>query len=332
MTNSDSRAAPPLVTVVICTFNRAELLRGAVLSVAEQRCDVPFEIVVVDNGSTDDTAETLRELSAGSLPAPLRPVVETSRGVSHARNRGVAEARGEWIAFFDDDQVAEPEWLGELLAIAQERDVRCAGGRVRLLLDDEQLRRLPRECRGLLGESAPVDQPRPYDRDMMFGTGNLLVHRDVFAAVGVFDTSLVEGGEDTDLFRRIEAAGFASWYTPTAIVGHTVPRYRTSERYLLWTSRRIGWQLAKREHRQRGRGGLARMLIGRWGQAWLRYWPRRLWGTLRRDPTEALAGRVLVARWRGYRDSALALLAPSWFSGADREAALDFSSERGMFG
>lgn len=99
-------SAGPLVSVVLCTYNRAERIEASVRAVLDQQgCD--FELVVVDDGSTDATAKVLAALDHPRL----RVVTQANGGLSVARNTGVAAARGDWIVFIDDDDVAEPGWL-----------------------------------------------------------------------------------------------------------------------------------------------------------------------------------------------------------------------------
>lgn len=121
------------VSVVVCTYNRRETLAGALASVLGQETGEQFglEIVVVDDASTDGTREVVEALAKVST-VPVRYVREEGRGVPFARNRGIAEARDEWIAFLDDDEIADPDWLRELLRDADRTGARVLGGVCRL--------------------------------------------------------------------------------------------------------------------------------------------------------------------------------------------------------
>ncbi len=319
-------------SVVVCTYNRAELLRGALASLAALRTGGRFryEVVVVDNASTDDTEDVMAQ-AVREWPELVRGVREPRRGVSCARNRGVREARGPWIAFFDDDQVAEPDWLLALLRGAEEAQARCVGGAVRLLLPDEALAALPAECRTLLGESLGRNRRCRYGRKTAPGTGNLLVHRSVFQQVGGFDESLREAGEDTDLYRRIRTAGIEAWYLPEAVVGHVTPPYRLSAAYLRWRFLRFGGQLARRDrHEWRGVGFLL-VLAARLAQVATQYLPRWVWAQLGHSPRRRLAARSRFWRAEGYFRFALAGLAPRRLAQRDFFATLDFRGERELF-
>ena len=101
------------------------LLRDTLASLLALETDGQFtyEVLVVNNASTDETA-TVIEQAVREARVPLRDVFEERPGVSFARNRGIQEARTPWIAFFDDDQVADARWLTELWALAEEQQVR----------------------------------------------------------------------------------------------------------------------------------------------------------------------------------------------------------------
>src|SRR6266850_5965612 len=120
-----------LVTVGICTWNRAALLREALGSLT--RLAVPprleWEVLVVDNGSTDDTPSVVAELG---VAIPIRCVFERAPGLSNARNRCVREARGAYILWTDDDVIVDPGWLRAYVRAFQEHPASAVfGGPVR---------------------------------------------------------------------------------------------------------------------------------------------------------------------------------------------------------
>ena len=323
----------PFVTIALCTYNRAEFLRRALASLVAQQLSAarPFEVVIVDNASTDDTPRVAAEVAA-SAAVPVRIACESRQGVAFARNRSVAEARGEWIAFFDDDQVAEPTWLSELLDAAEKQNVRVVGGAVRLQLDDQSLAALPAVCRLMLGETVGRDAAQPYTASFAPGTGNLLVHRSVFNTIGVFDTALTEAGEDTDLYRRIRAAGIKAWYTPTAVARHAVPAYRLDDRYWRWRMLRFGGQLARRDRAERGRLFFPLVVPARTLHAALVQWPKCIAARLWQSPQQQLAARCMLWRSEGYLRFALAWLAPRLFAQRAFFSSLEFRVEREALG
>jgi GT2 family glycosyltransferase len=110
------------VSVVVPTYNRARYLQQSVGSILRQT-RAPLELIIVDDGSTDDT-----EAVCAGMPGPVRYIRQDNAGVSAARNRGIAEARGEWVALADSDDLWDPSKLEvQLAALARAPDARwCA--------------------------------------------------------------------------------------------------------------------------------------------------------------------------------------------------------------
>jgi GT2 family glycosyltransferase len=321
-----------LITVVVTTYNRATLLREALHSLRrlEGGDDLAFEIVVVDNGSSDATLEVVQDFAARTSRV-VRSCHEATPGVAAARNRGVREALGDWIAFFDDDQFADPRWLCELMEVARTTGAQCVGGRVTLAMEQSPRRPLRGFCRGLLGETLHGDLPKPFAGKHVPGTGNVLLHRRVFESVGPFDERLVQGAEDADFFRRARACGFAMWYAPAACVAHHVPSYRLSEEYLVWVASRHGANYAIMDRKERGRERLLVTALLRFGQALGVTVPSLLRAMLVSDGALRLERRCLFARSIAYGRQAVHLLAPRAFRQRRFFEYLRFRGERGRF-
>src|SRR5262245_55018585 len=132
---SSAGTASPDISVVVCTRNRAALLRGALASLYDLATEDEFtyEIVVVDNGSTDETPQVIAA-AARESKHPLRGISEREPAIVAARNRGITAAQGRWIAFFDDDELADWHWLAELYHGAMEKGCRVVSGSVQLAL------------------------------------------------------------------------------------------------------------------------------------------------------------------------------------------------------
>lgn len=120
----------PGATVVVCTRNRAQILDACLRSILADRSTTPFEIVVIDNASTDDTAAIVQAAAGVRADVRVRHVLESKLGHSHARNRGVAEAAGELILFTDDDVYVEDGWVDAFSAAFDDPRVGAAGGRI----------------------------------------------------------------------------------------------------------------------------------------------------------------------------------------------------------
>jgi glycosyltransferase involved in cell wall biosynthesis len=203
------RLAPavPFVSVVVPVLNGEETIADCLNSLL--RTDFPpeqREIVVVDNGSTDGTAQIVDRFA-------VRRVREGRRGVSHARNRGIAESRGEILAFIDADCTVSTHWLTELVRPLAEGDASAAAGEIvpyppRTSAERYVARRKPYWQEWVLSAQVP-----------WFLLGNTAIHRGVLGQIGTFDPSLV-GCNDIDFSFRFFDAGLRLHYCPTAIVFH----------------------------------------------------------------------------------------------------------------
>ena len=232
---SSAPAATLKVTVAIPTYNRADFLRQTLAGlVAQQFPRDHFEILVLDNNSSDHTRNVVAEF-ASAHPAP-RYVLETQQGLDYARNRAIAEARGEIIVFGDDDILVQPDWLAQmavpLLADPAQR-IGAVGGEVIPVFPD-----------GLPDWVAEWHSPLAFRPDLgplearhsPMGA-NLAFPRFVFDKLGLFHTALDRAagnyfsGGDSEMIRRVRAAGLEVWFAPAAAVKHQMPASRTTFRY-----------------------------------------------------------------------------------------------------
>lgn len=305
------------ISVIVITFNRAPMLAKTLASLVELNTELPsgdrltYEIVVINNASTDKTQEVIDRYTSESQQGAavrIRGFYEEEPGVASARNRGLRESQTDWIAFHDDDQIAHPDWLTTLMELAQRKDVKVAGGAVKLSLPEGTDRKLAPQCRVLLGERVGWDEEAPYTRKRIPGTNNLLLHTSVLEDVGVFNAGLKVGGSDADLYRRIRKAGYAAWYTPKSIVYHMIPEKRLGDDYMKWTATRHGMHLALREYLDWGSARLAGMIVLRIAQATGNYLPRFLVAKVAGDAERALGARALLWRSQAYVTRALELL------------------------
>lgn len=195
----------PTASVVVATHGRAHLLPRLLAALRAQDVDRPFEVVVVDDASRDDTPAVLAELAeAGGAPLRWRRRAANA-GPATARNDGIALARGEVVAFTDDDCVPAPGWLASLLD-AMGEDRRVVVGRT---------------------EPDPDTAEGPFSRTLRMHdatyvqTANACYRRADLEAVGGFDAAL-RTGEDLDLGLRVAATGAEIVFAPEALVHHDV--------------------------------------------------------------------------------------------------------------
>lgn len=231
------------VTVIIATYNRAALLDECLDHLRRQRFAAGDEVIVVDNGSTDNTAAVVARHQA-RFAVPLHLLHETLPGKSRAIARALAAATGEILAFTDDDVNVEADWLDALRDAMADPAVALVGGPVRPRWQSTVPRwiRRARDRHPRLG--APIALldygNRPAELGLRAALGaNLAVRREVFTQVGGFPAHLGKlrgtllSGEDHELCRRVQDAGFHAMYFPNAAVQHWVPADRARVSYFL---------------------------------------------------------------------------------------------------
>jgi len=231
-------------TVIICTYNRASNLPICLGELSRQQNvgDMKWEVLVVDNNSTDNTRETVARL-AEELPVSIRYTFESQQGLNYARNRGAQESLGDYFCYVDDDIRVASQWLAALFQTLKSNDADAAGGRI--YLDDSII--LPRwikpEMYGFLGHQDFGESPFQMDgiSKYPFG-GNMAFHRRVIDKIGLFNPLLGRKGSgqkraelfkgaETDFFHRLAAAGSRIFYAPAAIVYHQVMPFQLCKRY-----------------------------------------------------------------------------------------------------
>jgi glycosyltransferase involved in cell wall biosynthesis len=229
-------------SVVVCTYNRAQLLRGALESVLAQGYPADrFELIVVDNGSTDATHEVVEDI-ARAAPVPVTYLVEERRALSHARNFGIARARFEYVAFLDDDAVAHEDWLAALNAVVDERQALVVGGRIEPVFGDggePPAWLLERYVKGFFGldyrDWGKKDRVLRIRSPLYLGGGNSAYAKRLFRHFGGFHTGLGRNGrkqlaaEETYFNLQLERHDVAVYYTADAVIEHRVGAARTTK-------------------------------------------------------------------------------------------------------
>jgi glycosyltransferase involved in cell wall biosynthesis len=230
------------ITIILCTFNRCDALERALRSVAGSILpdSVEWEVLVVDNNSTDQTpevVESFRQLH----PGHFRYLLEPRQGKSHALNAGIRAAFGDVLAFMDDDLVVEPAWLQNLTADLNKGKWAGAGGRILPERTFSPPHWIPLQDRYALAPLAvfnPNLEAGPLE-EAPFGA-NMAIQKWVFEKYGGFRTDLgpQPGGkpqksEDSEFGHRLLAAGERLRYEPSAVAYHSVPQDRLRKAYFL---------------------------------------------------------------------------------------------------
>jgi glycosyltransferase involved in cell wall biosynthesis len=231
------------VTVTIQTYNNADVLGRVLQGLGTLRCPdgADYEILVVDNNSDDETARVI-ERSRSGLGARLRRVFEPNQGLSYARNRAIAEARGEVICFLDDDALVDSNWLaGHIEVYREDERTVAAGGRVLLQWPVGWSRPgwLSADLDGYLS-GVDLGQDRQVMRYPRYPFGcNMSVRRRTAEQIHGFSVRLgrkkssLISNEEKHFFHKIHRMGGQVIYTPDALVHHMVPMTRLGRRFFL---------------------------------------------------------------------------------------------------
>jgi GT2 family glycosyltransferase len=265
----------PLVTVVIPTHGRPQRLRECLDALTGQSLRDAWEVVVVDDGSPTPV-EGLE--TAFSRRLDLRVIRQANAGPSAARNRGVAAARADLIAFTDDDCRPDPAWLTTLVQAARERPDALVGGTTFNGLPDRVFTAATQLIIDLVYEHFNADPENAY----FLTSNNILCQRERFLAVGGFDESFGAGAEDRDFCDRWRMAGLPLVWEPAARVEH---RHLQTLGTFVELHVRYGRGAYHYQAIRRSRGsGTMREDIAFHGTL-----PRRVWQRLRND--------LPVSRW-----------------------------------
>lgn len=231
------------LSVVVCTYNRADLLARTLASIAraEQPGDRTWELLVVDNRSTDHTVDVVADWSDR---LPIRYLYEPEPGLSAARNRAVAEARGRLMAFTDDDVEVDTAWLCEL-ATARRAYPTAAylAGKILPSYENTRPRWMTEACEALLAGVVIKYSPRRQAGVLSAGESrpmgaNLAFDTEALRAIGGFRTDLgrngssLVGGEEVAAMIELERRGHHGVYVPGAIVHHLTPVSRLRRGFL----------------------------------------------------------------------------------------------------
>jgi glycosyltransferase involved in cell wall biosynthesis len=249
-------AARPQVSVVIPCYQQAEYLGEAVTSVVGQTFG-DWEIVIVDDGSPDNTAEVAGALIAGNPDRTIRLLRQPNAGLAAARNAGIAASSGRFILPLDADDILLPEMLAKTVALLDSQP-----GVAIAYTDQRQFGAVSR-----IVKTADWDTDLQRRRNLFAATA--LFRRDVWDAVGGYDPAMRDGYEDWDFWLGAAERGFVGRRIPEALFGY---RIKTSSMHVT----------ARANHRDlvaRLRAKHPEWYANSWRRWWR--WPIRAWRRLR---------------------------------------------------
>lgn len=230
-----------MISVIICTYNRDKYIYNVLKSLALGTLEhSAYEIILVDNNCTDNTRQEVDHFCNVFPQVNLRYFVETNQGLSHARNRGIKESKGDILVYVDDDATVNPEYLktyADWFESHPETD--AAGGPIipHYETGSEPKRMTYFIKRLLTGYLYFGDKAKPFPGDNYPGGGNAAYRSRVFEKVGLYNVELgrngdsLGGGEEKDIFDKMKREGMLFVYLPDAILYHSIPGYKLEADY-----------------------------------------------------------------------------------------------------
>jgi glycosyltransferase involved in cell wall biosynthesis len=209
-------------SIIICTYNRIEYISETVSSIyisLKDRAD--YELLIIDNNSNDGTGEVLSKLKKNNN---LRCFCEIKQGLSHARNRGIVESKGEVLIFLDDDIEVPTNYFSICDKVFENPDISISGGKV-LPYNVEIPHWLPKKYYFLVSVYDMGDKPK-YVQYLM--GGNFAIRHQVAAEIGLYNTVLgrngkiLSGGEEIDYQNRAAKLGYKMYYHPLQLISHKI--------------------------------------------------------------------------------------------------------------
>lgn len=227
------------ITIAVCSYNAAHYLPELLEKLITQDCPIPFEVLIIDNNSTDNTRSLVIDFAASSR-IPVRYFHEPEQGIVFARNRAIAESlTSRYMAFIDADELPEKNWLQAAVKSLRDESVDCVGGRINVSL--------PYRPRWLSDDLLPFYGEVNYsphafkiiDDSTPVWTGNIAYNMRIFQHGLRFDSRYnrkgegIGGGEDANMFQQLLRQRCYLVYEPDMAILHLIPEEKTNRRYFL---------------------------------------------------------------------------------------------------
>jgi glycosyltransferase involved in cell wall biosynthesis len=243
--NGSGADSATALTAVICTYNRYDVLGDAIASLEAQSIDPDaLEILIVDNSA--DAQSQAAYWNQNVVPSNARLIIDPVPGLSRARNTALRQAKGDIVAYIDDDAIALPGWTEALVdTFARHKTAGLVGGPVEPIWPGAQPEWLHKLHRGYFTIVDLGDETRALAKGEWLAGTNIAFRKSALEKTGGFNEGLgrirksLMSNEELVVSARIAELGYQSWYTPKARVMHRVHDDRVSQH---WLRRRVSWQ------------------------------------------------------------------------------------------
>jgi glycosyltransferase involved in cell wall biosynthesis len=318
------------VSVIICCHNSASRLAPTLEHLAKQECspELSWEVIVVDNASSDGTAAVARSLWPADHPIPLKIVTEEKLGLSNARVKGLSEARYEYITFSDDDNWLCADWVQTVTDTFEEHPevgMMCGCGEA---VFESAAPSWFSKCERSYVVGSPADSAGYIRPRMVSGAGMCLRHL-AWDALGIagFQFTLTDrcgnslsSSGDVELMLAISFMGWKAWFEPRLQFQHWIPAARLTTNYMRKLSRAIGIASVQTNLYMSANSAALNLRFSSFRRMWIWQFQREFRGLIRSGATFALAcfrGRALeglpAMEWSFGRLQGLALTGPQRF-------------------
>lgn len=232
-------AESPFLSIIICTYNRAGYLRDSLLSLLEADADSQdFEILIIDNNSSNETHAISQQIIQKHPNVNMRYIKETRQGLSHARNRGIADANGDALLFLDDDIYTESHFIGAWVSFFRNYpEAAGGGGKIHVQFDDPRPAWMSHFLLPLLGHHDLGSSIKKYPAGKYPFGGNMAFRQEIFEQYGTFNTQLGRKGsqlmasEEKEFYQRLSDKE-QIYYLPQAFLHHRVNKQRLTKSYI----------------------------------------------------------------------------------------------------
>ncbi|MDR1974132.1 MAG: glycosyltransferase [Bacteroidales bacterium] len=256
----------PNISLIISTYNRDKFIYECLKCIAiSGESSVSYEIVLVNNNSTDSTESECERFAADFPQVPFKYFIETQQGLSFARNRGINEAKGDVLVFLDDDAMVCQNYLALLQKCLNEyADTVAFGGKIKPRFENGVTPKwLSKWTYSLVSAIDMGDKVRLFRGNKYPIGANMGFRRATLESAGAFNTELgragknLMAGEEKDIFNRIKVAGGNIYYFPEIEVEHVIPPNRTTYSFIA----KMGIGIGKSERVRAGVSGRINRLI-----------------------------------------------------------------------
>lgn len=227
------------LSFIICTYNREKYIYECLSRLAKNTEQEGWEIILVNNNSTDNTAVECARFEKDFPKVNYHYFVETQQGLSFARNRGIAEAKGEWLVFLDDDAMMMTDYIANLKQhLEQHPEAGAFGGAIEPFFEGETPKWLNPWAMGFVSAIDLGDEVKLFPKKAYPIGANMGIKRSTIDAIGVFNTALgrsgnnLMGGEEKDIFNRVRQVNIPIYYFPGIKVQHCIPPKRTTKTFI----------------------------------------------------------------------------------------------------